>query len=91
MIKLNNISLGYDNNTIIKDMSLTIEEGSYVAVVGENGSGKSTLIKGILGLINPKKGSIEFDINKNDIGYLPQNNEDRALRQSKNRGLYPFH
>ena len=76
MIKLNNISLGYDNNIVIKDMSLNIEKGSYVAVVGENGSGKSTLIKGILGLIKPKRGSIEYDINKSDIGYLPQKNED---------------
>ena len=32
MIKLNNISLGYDNNIVIKDMSLNIEKGSYVAV-----------------------------------------------------------
>lgn len=76
MIKLNNISLGYDNNIVIKDMSLNIEKGSYVAVVGENGSGKSTLIKGILGLIKPKRGNIEYDINKSDIGYLPQKNED---------------
>ena len=57
-------------------MSLNIEEGSYVAVVGENGSGKSTLIKGILGLIKTKKGSIEYSINKSDIGYLPQKKED---------------
>lgn len=76
MIKLNNIILGYDNNIVIKDMSLNIEEGSYVAVVGENGSGKSTLIKGILGLIKTKKGSIEYSINKSDIGYLPQKKED---------------
>ena len=76
MIKLNNISLGYDNNLVIKDMSLNIEKGSYVAVVGENGSGKSTLIKGILGLIKPKKGSIEYNVKKHDIGYLPQKNED---------------
>ena len=76
MIKLNNISLGYDNNIVIKDMSLNIEKGSYVAVVGENGSGKSTLIKGILGLIKPKRGNIEYNINKSDIGYLPQKNED---------------
>lgn len=76
MIKLNNVSLGYDNNVVIKDMSLNIEEGSYIAVVGENGTGKSTLIKGILGLIKQKKGSIEYNINKSDIGYLPQNNEE---------------
>jgi zinc transport system ATP-binding protein len=57
MIKLNNISLGYDNKIIIKDMTLNIKEGSYVAIVGENGAGKSTLIKGILGLIKPKRGT----------------------------------
>lgn len=102
MIKINNLSLGYDNNIIIKNMSLEIEEGSYVAVVGENGSGKSTLIKGILGLITPKKGSIEFDINKNDIGYLPQNNEDNSFFPASvyeivisgclnNLGLRPFY
>ena len=43
-------------------------------MVGENGSGKSTLIKGILGLINPLEGTIEFGegIGKNEIGYLAQ-------------------
>lgn len=102
MIKINNLSLGYDNNIIIKNMSLEIEEGSYVAVVGENGSGKSTLIKGLLGLITPKKGSIEFDINKNDIGYLSQNNEDNSFFPASvyeivisgclnNLGLRPFY
>lgn len=102
MIKLNNISLGYDNNTIIKNMSLLIEKGNYVAVVGENGSGKSTLIKGILGLLKPKKGNIEYDINKKDIGYLPQNNEDNSFFPASvyeivisgclnNLGLRPFY
>lgn len=79
MIKLKNVTLGYDNNIILKNININIKEGSYVAVLGENGSGKSTLIKGILGLLKPKKGTIEFTINKNEIGYLPQTNEDNSF------------
>ena len=55
-------------------MSLTLQEGDYLCIVGENGAGKSTLMKTLLNLRAPLSGSIVFSdaIARNEIGYLPQ-------------------
>lgn len=72
-IKVENVSLGYENKIVLKNISFEINEGDFICVVGPNGSGKSTLIKGILGLIKPKKGKIIYEgIKQNFIGYMPQ-------------------
>lgn len=69
-----NVSLGYDNKTILNNLSFSVNSGDYLCIVGENGSGKSTLMKTILGLNKPMSGEIFFGDNmkKGDIGYLPQ-------------------
>ncbi len=73
LIELKNLTLGYDNNKVIKKLNLNIEEGDFVCIVGPNGSGKSTLIKGILGLIKPMKGRVIYSgLKQNFIGYMPQ-------------------
>ncbi len=71
-IILDNITIQYENTPVIENLSLEIENGDYICVLGENGSGKSTLIKGILGLVKTKSGKIIYNIKKNQIGYLPQ-------------------
>ncbi|MDO9492372.1 metal ABC transporter ATP-binding protein [Acetobacterium sp.] len=67
------VTIGYDGQRAVNNVSFDLEQGDYLCVVGENGSGKSTLVKGLLGLIKPQEGSITFDgIAPNEIGYLPQ-------------------
>lgn len=58
MFKVKNLSCGYKDKTILKDVSFTAKEGDIICVLGQNGSGKSTLIKTIVGLIDPFKGEI---------------------------------
>lgn len=72
MIEVKNISAGYGNGDIIKDVSFTAEKGDYICIVGENGSGKSTLIKALARAINVKNGKIEYSPEARTIGYLPQ-------------------
>lgn len=69
-----NLTLGYEEKEIVRDISFEISGGDYLCIVGENGAGKSTLMKTILGLIEPIKGEIVFEdgLNKKEIGYLPQ-------------------
>lgn len=76
LINCKNISLSYDNNTVVSDLSFEVNSGDYLCIVGENGSGKSTLIKSLLGLKQPTKGSIEIEneLKRNEFGYLPQQN-----------------
>ena len=58
-IELKNISFSYDKNALtLNDVSLSINKGEYVSIVGHNGSGKSTLAKLLIGLLNPSGGSI---------------------------------
>lgn len=73
LIEIKNLSLGYDNAVVLKNINMTIEENDFICIVGPNGSGKSTLIKGILGLIKPIKGKVIYhNLKQNFIGYMPQ-------------------
>ena len=74
VITCQNISLGYENMTVLENVSFALEEGDYLCVVGENGAGKSTLIKCLAGLKKPTEGEMVFspDITRADVGYLPQ-------------------
>lgn len=62
-IEMNNVSFRYNENgkNIINDLSIKIEPGQYLAIVGKTGCGKSTLIKLLLGFVTPQAGSIMFD------------------------------
>ena len=74
LLSFENISIGYDNNPILENLNFYVEQGDYLAILGENGAGKSTLLKTMLGLIKPLDGKIVFDagVKKTEIGYLPQ-------------------
>lgn len=62
-ILVENVSFSYPgtDRTVLSDVSIEINKGARVAIVGENGAGKSTLIKLIMGLYQPVKGSISVD------------------------------
>lgn len=74
LISINNASMGYEGNIVVSSLSININEGDYVCIVGENGSGKTTLMKCMLGLISPLDGKIAYGegLQQNEIGYLPQ-------------------
>ena len=69
-IELNHVSFQYDgaDGLVLKDISLTIHEGEYVAIVGASGSGKSTLVRLLLGFEKPSHGRIYLDAK--DADYL---------------------
>ncbi len=59
IIEVENLSYAYnDAGKAIDDVSFSIKEGDYVAIIGHNGSGKSTLAKMIAGLLEPKEGQV---------------------------------
>lgn len=76
LITLSNVSKQYDNNRfVLRNVSLSICKGDFVAVTGPNGGGKTTLLRLILGLIKPSEGTIDFDKSHITFGYLPQKNK----------------
>ena len=68
------MDFGYENHDAVIDVSMEINPGDYLCILGENGSGKSTLMKGILGLLKPTAGTLVVDeeLRRTGIGYLPQ-------------------
>ncbi|MEM1515103.1 MAG: ABC transporter ATP-binding protein [Candidatus Bathyarchaeia archaeon] len=79
-IKLVNVTKKYDGITAIKNLSMTIEDGEYICVLGPTGSGKTTLLKLISGIIKPDGGEVYIDgklVNnvppyERNVAYLPQ-------------------
>lgn len=61
MLELRNISFEVEGKKILKDISLTIEDGGFFAITGPNGGGKSTLAKIIMGIEKPTGGKILLD------------------------------
>ncbi len=60
MFELKNISAGYAENIVLKDIDLIIKEGEFITILGPNGAGKSTLLKVLAGNIRPVSGSINY-------------------------------
>ena len=104
LIRCENVSIGYEGQTVVKDLDFSIEAGDYLCIVGENGSGKSTLVKSLLGLKGVEKGRILYGdgLKQNEIGYLPQQTDAQKdfpasvyevvlSGRLNSRGLKPFY
>jgi zinc transport system ATP-binding protein len=75
LVEIEHLFAGYNQNIVLRDMSLKICERDFWGITGPNGGGKTTLIKVILGLVKPFSGKIKYaDSLKNRIGYMPQTN-----------------
>jgi len=74
LIRLDDVSLGYEAAPVLSHVSFTIERGDFAALLGPNGAGKTTLFRGVLGLIPVRAGRIElgFDRRRSPPGYVPQ-------------------
>ena len=74
LLACRDVSLGYEGQSVLTHLDLSVRAGDYLCVVGDNGSGKSTLLRGLLGLLPPLSGEIwrSPELQKGAIGYLPQ-------------------
>src|SRR5881275_254089 len=61
MLEIDGLSVSYGGLAALRGVSLTVEEGQFVAIVGPNGAGKTTLFKAISGTVAPVSGSILFE------------------------------
>jgi ATP-binding cassette subfamily C protein len=81
-IHLENVTFAYDDNQVLKDVSLDFPKGRIITIVGPSGSGKTTLVDLVIGLLQPQQGKVWIDnvplaeVNlrswRRMIGYIPQ-------------------
>lgn len=81
MLKLENVTGGYVNIPVLKQLSFEVKDGELVGLIGLNGAGKSTTINEIIGLLTPYEGKISIDdmtladdlsAYRKKIGYIPE-------------------
>lgn len=80
MLKIHDMNVYYGNIHALKGVSLEINQGEIVTLIGANGAGKSTLLKTISGLLKPKSGEIIFE-NEHVAGKVPQLIVKRGISQ----------
>ena len=90
MLKLRDISAGYGKSEVLRGVSLDVQQGEVVTLVGANGAGKTTTLKTLCGLLQATGGSIEFEGRKLS-GKAPHEIVDLGISMvPEGRQLFPF-
>ena len=102
LIEVRDVSFAYADRPVIDDVSLTIEAGDFLGLVGPNGSGKTTLLELMIGLREPDRGSVSLfgepahaSGERDRVGFVPQNAGDSdgempvTVREVVRMGRYP--
>lgn len=103
VINVNDVSVAYQDQVILQNVSMQIPAGQVTSIIGANGSGKSTLLKTVAGLLQPKSGEVLLDgknlstykkkVLAQKVGLLPQAlHVPSQIRVSElvARGRYPY-
>jgi len=61
LLRLDDVEVAYGDMVAVRGVSMTVEPGELVAIIGSNGAGKTTTLRAIGGLLTPRRGRIEFD------------------------------
>ena len=89
LLELRDVHTYYGNIHALKGISLSVEEGEIVTLIGANGAGKSTTLKTISGLLRPRQGEISFNGERID-GIPPHDIVARGICQSpEGRRIFP--
>jgi len=105
MLEVNNINTFYGKMAALWDVSLKVNEGEIVALIGANGAGKTTLLNTISGLLRPASGTVEFLGKRIDgltphaivalgVSHVPEGRKlfaDMSVRENLEMGAYPLH
>ena len=89
VVEAENVTFAYDGEPVVENVSLAVEPGEYLGLIGPNGSGKTTLLKLLLGLLRPDSGTVrlfgepvERFRDGERLGYVPQQSTEAARSMS---------
>ncbi len=103
LLQVAGLSAGYSGEDVVHDVSLHVDEGEAVTVIGSNGAGKSTLFRAIMSLVTPSSGTVTFDgndvtttathrITRMGLAYVPAERHlfgDMSVAENLLLGSYP--
>jgi branched-chain amino acid transport system ATP-binding protein len=103
MLRVDGVSTGYGRVQVLWDLSVNVDEGEFVALIGANSAGKTTLLKTISGVMRPWSGTVTFldkridTMHPNDIvdmglSHIPESRKlftDMSIRENLEMGAYP--
>jgi len=93
-LTINNISAGYGSVQVLHDVSLNVQTGETVVLLGTNGNGKSTLLKSVMGLITPNTGVVEIEIDGQTTSLIGKDTEEivelGVVMVPEGRRLFPL-
>ena len=103
MLEVEGLSAAYGRVQVLWDLSLKVDEGEFVALVGANGAGKTTLLRAISGVIRPSTGTITFlgkridtahanDIVNMGLSHIPESRKlftEMSIKENLEMGAYP--
>ncbi len=90
LLSIKNLNAGYGDIKIIKNLSLEINQGEIVSIVGANGAGKTTLLKAISGIITPDSGEIAFEGQRVDKLAPHKITDLGIIHIPEGRKIFPF-
>ncbi|GMQ98797.1 MAG: ABC transporter ATP-binding protein [Acidimicrobiia bacterium] len=76
MLEVSNLAAGYDANAVVRGVSVSVNEGEAVAIIGSNGAGKTTFLRAVCGLLPISEGEVLYD--GNSIADMPVHEVARA-------------
>lgn len=85
-LQIRNVNVAFDGSPVLTNVSLQVDRGEIVAVLGPSGSGKSTLLRVVAGLITPASGSVHID--DTDMSAIPTHRRGAGLVFQNNQ-LFP--
>ena len=89
MLELRNVSAGYENHVVLKNVTLKVPDSSVVALLGANGAGKTTLLRVASGLLRPADGRIDLD-GRDLTGWSPHELVSVGVcHVPEGRGIFP--
>jgi NitT/TauT family transport system ATP-binding protein len=90
MLRVHNLSVGYGAEPVLEGIDLEVKAGEFASLIGPSGSGKTSILRAVTRLLEPVTGSVELDVQPNDVGFLFQDDALlpwRTARQNVALGL----
>lgn len=89
LLELDDIAAGYEGSDVLQGVSLSVDEGNVVALLGRNGAGKTTTLRTMVGLLESSAGTVRFD-GKDITGGPPHAVYERGVGfVTEDRGVFP--